>query len=284
MIPTSRAALKLRRAISTSPLREKCSRGNPPSSTVGYRRAFGDRKRRFVQPRGLALRRGDDHAGIGAGDHRFSKLALDSRGVAGERAVDDRIELQFGGVGDDRHDVLERHLALAVGVERELAQFVAGGPAVAAEQRHQDRTGIGRNAQAGNAQFVVDQFGQIALGVGIAGDRDRRLGALAGLAQRRFRPAARRPRSRCGNPSAAIPRAYRRRWQNCASRRGRGSRGGRRTAAPSWLRRPAATARPTVRRRRAAPAKTDRWGHRRRMPSARRRARAPGRRRDHRAG
>ena len=39
-----------------------------------------------------------------------------------------------------------------------------------------------------SAQFVVDQSCEIALAVGIAGDRDRGLGALAGLAQRRFRP------------------------------------------------------------------------------------------------
>ena len=37
-------------------------------------------------------------------------------------------------------------------------------------------------------QFVVDQFGGVPFGVGIAGDRHRCLGALAGLAQRRFGP------------------------------------------------------------------------------------------------
>ena len=37
-------------------------------------------------------------------------------------------------------------------------------------------------------QFIVDQFCKIALAIGIAADRDRRLGALAGLAQRQLRP------------------------------------------------------------------------------------------------
>ena len=73
-----------------------------------------------------------------------------------------------------------------MGIERELAQLVARGLAVAAEQRCQHGARVGRDAQVRDAQFIVDQLCQIALGVGIAGDRDRGLGALAGLAQRRF--------------------------------------------------------------------------------------------------
>jgi len=37
-------------------------------------------------------------------------------------------------------------------------------------------------------QFVVDQPGKVALAIRITADRDRRLGALASLAQRRFGP------------------------------------------------------------------------------------------------
>ena len=37
-------------------------------------------------------------------------------------------------------------------------------------------------------QLIVYQFREISLGVRIAGDRDRGLGALASLAQRRLRP------------------------------------------------------------------------------------------------
>ena len=75
-----------------------------------------------------------------------------------------------------------------MGIERELAQLVARGLAIAAEQRRQCRARLRRDAQTRQPQFVVDQFGQIALAVGIAGNRDRGFGALAGLAQRRFRP------------------------------------------------------------------------------------------------
>ena len=61
------------------------------------------------------------------------------------------------------------------------------GLAVAPEQRHQRGAGIERDLQIGLPQFVVDQFREIALGVRIAADRDRRLGALASFSQRRFR-------------------------------------------------------------------------------------------------
>ena len=204
MIAASRATLKLRSAVSTARLARKMQARISALEHGRGRRAVGDRERRFVQPRGLALRGGDDHAGIGAGDHGFGKFAFDHLGPAGKGAVDDRIELQLGRIGDDRHHVVERDLALAMGIERELAQLVARGLAVAAEQRHQRRAGIRRDAQIGDPELVVDQLGEVALGVGIAGDRDGGLGALAGLAQRRFRRAARRPRSRCGNPSRAI--------------------------------------------------------------------------------
>ena len=108
--------------------------------------------------------------------------------LSGERAVDDRVDLELGGVGDHRHHVVERDLARAVGVEREFLQFVARGLAVAAEQGHQDRAGVGGDAQIRDPQLAVDQSRELARVVGIAGDRDRGLGALAGLAQRRFRP------------------------------------------------------------------------------------------------
>ena len=141
-----------------------------------------------MQPRRLALGGGNDHAGIGAGDHGLGELAFDQVRLAGKGAVDDRIDLQFGRIGDHRHHVVERDLALAVRVERELAQFVARGLTVAAEQRHQRRARVGRDPQVRDPQFIVDQFREVALAVGIAADRDRGLGALAGLAQRRLRP------------------------------------------------------------------------------------------------
>ena len=98
------------------------------------RRAVGHRKRRFVQPCRLAQRGRDDHAWIGAGDHRFGKLAFDQVRLARKGAIHDRVELQLGRVGHDGHDIVERDLALAVGIERKLAQLVARGLTVAAEQ------------------------------------------------------------------------------------------------------------------------------------------------------
>ena len=73
-----------------------------------------------------------------------------------------------------------------MGVKRELAKLVARGLTVAAEQRHQRRARLLRNAQICDQQFVVDQFRKVPVAVRIAADRDRRLGALAGLAQWRF--------------------------------------------------------------------------------------------------
>ncbi len=135
-----------------------------------------------MQPGRLALGGGDDHARIGAGDHGLGKFGFDQIRLSGKRAVHDRIDLQLGSVGDHRHHVLERDLGLAVGIKRELAQFVARGLTVAAEQRHQHRTRVRRDPQIGDPQLVVDQFRQVTLAVGIAADRHRGLGALAGLA------------------------------------------------------------------------------------------------------
>ena len=58
------------------------------------------------------------------------------------------------------------------------------GDELAAEQAHQGGTRILGDAQIRRLQLVFDQLCQIALGVGIAGDRHGRLGLFAGLAQR----------------------------------------------------------------------------------------------------
>ena len=284
MISTSRAALKLRSAVSTSALREKCSRGNPLSSKVDTGVPSATASAGLVQPRRLALRGRDDHAGIGAGDHRLGEFGFDQIRLAGEGAVDDRIDLQFGGVGDHRHHVVERDLALAVGVERELASVRCARPG--GRRRAAPSATRARPARCANSRPAIHRR---SISQGRARRRDSRRSRPRSWRARRpcaaaIPAAARRPRSRCGNPSAAARPAYRRRWQNCASRRGPGSRGGRRTAASSSLHRPAATARRKARRRPASPAKTDRWDRRPRRPAAHRRARAPGRHRDRRAG
>ena len=133
----------------------------------------------------MALRGGEDHAGIGAGGERLGELGFHQLRIAGEGAVDDRVDLEVGGVRDHRRHIVQRHLAGAVGIERQLAQLVARRLAVAAQRGRQRGAGVGCDAQIGGAQFVVDKPRQVALGVGIAGDGDGGFRALADLAQRR---------------------------------------------------------------------------------------------------
>jgi len=95
----------------------------------------------------------------------------------------------------------------------------------------------------------------------------RRLGALAGLAQRRLGAQL------AGlDHDAAIPDRHLRQGVDTAGKTARagagpGWRGGHRTAAPSSLHRPAVTVQPIVRRRPVAPSKTDRWDRRPRKAS-----------------
>ena len=90
--------------------------------------------------------------------------------------------------------VVEFDALLALGVERELAHFVARGEPVAAEQRQQRGACVRRDGQVGGAHFVVDQPAERALVVGIAGQRGGDLRLLAQRAQRRVAFADRRPR------------------------------------------------------------------------------------------
>ena len=87
---------------------------------------------------------------------------FDLAGAAGEGRIDERIERQRRGVGHHRDHVVELDALLAVGVERELADFAARGQAVAAEQRHQRGAGVGRDRETGLAHLVVDQAREIA--------------------------------------------------------------------------------------------------------------------------
>ena len=158
MIASSRAAVKLRSAISTLGFREKCSRGNPPSSTSTPASPSARASADLCSQAAWRCAADDDDAGIGAGDHRLGEFGLDQVRLAGKGAIDDRIELHLGGVGHDRHHVVERHLALAMREQRELAQFVARGLAVAAEQRISAARASGAMRRVAIAQFVVDQF------------------------------------------------------------------------------------------------------------------------------
>ena len=97
-------------------------------------------------------------------------------------------------------------LVLAMRIERELAQLVARGLAVAAEQRHQRCARVRRDRQVRGAQLVVDQAGEVARGVGDSRGSRGVLRALAGLrngASRRRSPASITMRQSCGGSSPA---------------------------------------------------------------------------------
>ena len=109
--------------------------------------------------------------------------------LAGKGAIYIRIKLQLRRVGDHCHHIVERDLALAVGIEGELAQFVARGLAVAALTNDINTARASaaiRRLDARNSSSI--SRAEVALGVGISADRDRGLGALARPSQRRFRP------------------------------------------------------------------------------------------------
>ena len=102
-----------------------------------------------MQPGRLALGGGDDHPRVGAGDHGLGEFAFDQFRLSSECAVDDRVDLELGSIGHNRHHVVERDLGFAMAIERELLQFVARGLAVAPEQRRQHRARVRRDAQIG---------------------------------------------------------------------------------------------------------------------------------------
>ena len=89
------------------------------------------------------------------------------------------------GIRDHRGDIVHVDTAAAARVKRKLAQLAARCGAVAAEERNEHRPRLGLERQFGLAHLGVDQPRQIALGVGIAGQRRGILGPLADRAQRR---------------------------------------------------------------------------------------------------
>ena len=109
-------------------------------------------------------------------------------GPSGEGIVDDGIERQFGSVRPHRDDIVQRDLAFAVRIQSQLADFIARGEAVAADQLDQCGARIRRDGQSCTLQLALDQAFEIALIVGVAGDGRRRLRLLAEHAQRRVAP------------------------------------------------------------------------------------------------
>ena len=139
-----------------------------------------------MQLRHLALGVEQDRSGARARGPRLGELSFEFRGAAGEGRIDDVFERQRRGIGHHRDDVLHGDLGAAARIEGELADFIAGGGAVAAEQRDQQSPRVGRQRQAGRAQLIVDQPRAILLAVGIARQRRGILGAFAQIAQRRI--------------------------------------------------------------------------------------------------
>src|SRR3954447_9762 len=159
----------------------------PRKASIEQRRnrcSLRNRQRRFVQPCRLALGGGNNHAGISSGDHGLGEFGFEQVRLSRKRAVDDRIDLEFGRIRYHRHHIIDRDLSAAVREQHELFQLIARSLAVAAEQRHQARASVCCNTQIRCPQFVVNKLCEVALAVGIAPDRNRGLGALANLSQR----------------------------------------------------------------------------------------------------
>ena len=238
-----------------------------------------------MQPCRLTLGCGNDHAGIGPCYHGLGEFSFHCGGISREGAIDDWVNLQLGGVGNDRHHVVERDLALAVGVERETRNSL----------REAWRSPPSRAISTARASGAIRRLPRHAahrrsvLQVRVRRRDSRRWRRRSGPARRPCAAGGFGPEFACLYHDAAVLQRRLRQCINSAgktprARRVRELRGGRRTAAPSTLHRPGATARLKAHRRPASPVKTDRWDHRPLMPAARRRVRAPDRHRDHRAG
>ena len=129
-----------------------------------------------------------------ARDLRLGELGLELRGVARERRIDDPVEREVGRIGHDREHVVELDRVLAARVQRELADLAARGAGgrrrAAAPARRAPRARSSARRRASPRR----SGGEVAVGVGIAGQRR---GILALLAQRRAaaRCACRSPAS-----------------------------------------------------------------------------------------
>ncbi len=107
--------------------------------------------------------------------------------ASGEGRIDQSVECQRGGVGDDGHHVVDADLALAAREQSELADLMARGEAVAPEQGYERGPRFCRDGQACVAHLGVDEAHEIALTVSVA---RKRYGVLCPLAQRAQRRSA----------------------------------------------------------------------------------------------
>ena len=94
------------------------------------------RQLHLVQIGDLADRRGNDRGRRRTAGARLAEFGFNVAGLTGKGRVDHAVERQRRGIGHHRHHVGEFDGLLIFGVERELADFVARGEPVAAEQRH----------------------------------------------------------------------------------------------------------------------------------------------------
>ena len=133
----------------------------------------------------LADRGRDDRRRRRAAAARLAEFGFDVARLAGKGRIDYAIERQRRGIGHHRQHVGEFDAVLALDVERELAEFVARGEAVATEQRGERGARVGRDGEIGGTHFVVDQPRQVALAVRIAADGGAGFGLLEQCAQRR---------------------------------------------------------------------------------------------------
>ena len=137
----------------------------------------------LVQIGDMADGRRQDRRRGGAPGARLGEFGFGLAGAAGKRRIEHAVKRHLGRVRHHRHDVGELDALLAVGIKDELADLVARGEPVAAEQRDQRRARVGRDRQFGLAHLVVDQPGDGRVVIGVAGQRGGDFGLLAQRAQ-----------------------------------------------------------------------------------------------------
>ena len=95
-----------------------------------------------MQLRKLALRGKEDRADRAAGGAHLGELRLELGRPAGEGGIDQFVERQRRSVGYDGGHIVDVDFAAPAGIERELAQLVARGGAIAAEKRNEHGAGV----------------------------------------------------------------------------------------------------------------------------------------------
>ena len=143
------------------------------------------RELHLVQVRHLADGGGNDRRRRGAAGARLAEFAFHRAGVAGEGGIEHAVKRDVGSIRYDSQHVGEFDRLFAGGVKRELADFVARGEPVAADQRDERRARVGRDSQIGAAHLVVDQPRQRGVVVDVTRQRGGGFRLFTQRAQRR---------------------------------------------------------------------------------------------------